>query len=156
MSTSRTKCEVPQRLLQWRSWRRAGGRGHCQTESVHPLSGQRIYSPASPNHHHRRRATATPNRNATNSEPRGASRAMLVKMLNGIPGLRPASIAPLIRWTVPFTASETSARVDFGSGPGSKPSWAKGASGMSSLTSLISEPTNSQSIKKREFFRYNV
>ena len=51
--------------------------------------------------HHRRRATATPNRNATNSEPRGASRAMLLKMLDGIPGFRPASIAPLTRWTVP-------------------------------------------------------
>jgi hypothetical protein len=34
--------------------------------------------------HHRRRATATPNRNATNSEPSGASRAILLKMLNGI------------------------------------------------------------------------
>jgi len=82
----------------------------------------------------RRRATATPNRNATNSEPRGASRAMLLKMLNGIPGFRPASIASPTRWTVPFTASETSAMVDFGSGTGSKPSWANGASGMSSLT----------------------
>ena len=53
---------------------------------------------------------------------------------NGIPGFRPASIAPLTRWTVPFTASETSAMVDFGSGTASKPSWAKGAGGMSSLT----------------------
>jgi hypothetical protein len=35
---------------------------------------------------HRRRATATPNRNAINSEPRGASRTILLKMLNGIPG----------------------------------------------------------------------
>src|ERR1700732_4888075 len=70
----------------------------------------------------RRRAMATPNRNATNSEPRGASRAILLKMLNGIPGLRPASIAPLTRLTVPFTASETSAMADLGSGAGSKPS----------------------------------
>ena len=44
---------------------------------------------------HRRRAMATPSRNATNSEPRGASRAMLLKMLNGMQGFRPASIAPL-------------------------------------------------------------
>jgi len=72
--------------------------------------------------HYRRRATATPNRNATNSEPRGASRAILLKILNGIPGFRPASIAPLTRLTVPFTASETSAMVDLGSGTGSKPS----------------------------------
>jgi len=84
--------------------------------------------------HQRRRATATPNRNATNSEPSGASRATLLKILNGIPGFRPASIAPLTLWTVPFTASETSAMVDFGSGMGPNPSWAKGASGMLSLT----------------------
>jgi hypothetical protein len=64
--------------------------------------------------HHRRRATATPNRNATNSEPRGASRAILLKMLNGIPGFRPASIAPLTLLTVPFTSSETSAMLDLG------------------------------------------
>jgi hypothetical protein len=38
---------------------------------------------------------------------------MLLKMLNGIPGFRPASIASLTRWTVPFTASETSAMVGF-------------------------------------------
>jgi hypothetical protein len=54
---------------------------------------------------YRRRATAIPNGNATNSEPRGASRAMLLKMLNGMPGFRPLSIALPIRWTVPFTAS---------------------------------------------------
>jgi hypothetical protein len=66
--------------------------------------------------HHRRRATAIPSRNATNSEPRGASRAMLLKMLNGMPGFRPASIAPLTRWTVPFTAS--AAIEDFASGTG--------------------------------------
>ena len=86
------------------------------SRSVHP-------GPVSaPPNHQRRRATATPNRSAINSEPRGASRAILLKMLNGIPGFRPASIAPLTRWTVPFTASETSATVDFGSGTGSKPS----------------------------------
>src|SRR5450631_199829 len=79
-------------------------------------------SVCAPSNHHRRRATATPNRKAINSEPRGASRAILLKMLNGIPGFRPASIAPLTRLTVPFTASETSAMVDFGSGTGSKPS----------------------------------
>jgi hypothetical protein len=77
---------------------------------------------------------ATPNRNATNSEPRGASRTILLKMLNGIPGFRPASIAPLTRLAVLFTALETSAMVDFGSGTGSRPSLAKGASGLSSLT----------------------
>jgi hypothetical protein len=71
---------------------------------------------------YRRRATAIPNKNATSSEPRGASRAMLLKMLNGMPGFRPSSIAAPIRCAVPFTASETSATVDFGSGAGSKPS----------------------------------
>src|ERR1700680_2556370 len=60
-----------------------------------------------PPNHHRRRATATPNRNATSSEPRGASRAMLLKMLNGIPGFRPVSIASPIGWAVSFTASDT-------------------------------------------------
>jgi hypothetical protein len=69
-----------------------------------------------------RRATATPNKKAMRSEPRGASRAMLLKMLNGIPGLRPASIAPLTRRAVPFAASETSAIVDLGSATGSRPS----------------------------------
>src|SRR5258705_1619365 len=71
---------------------------------------------------YRRRATAIPNKNATSSEPRGASRAKLLKMLNGMPGFRPSSIAAPIRCAVPFTASETSATVDFGSGAGSKPS----------------------------------
>jgi len=103
--------------------------------------------------HHRRRATATPNRNATNSEPSGASRAMLLKMLNGIPGFRPASIASPTRWTVPFTASETSAMVDFGSGTGSKPSWAKGASGMSSLT-MYSPSQQATNQSKRELLRH--
>ncbi len=74
---------------------------------------------AGQNHNHRRRATAMPKRKATNSEPSGASRAMLLKTLNGIPGLRPASIVSLILFTVPITASETSAIVDFGSGAGS-------------------------------------
>src|SRR5450759_1438631 len=75
-----------------------------------------------PSNHHRRRATATPNRNAINSDPRGASRAILLKMLNGMPGFRPASIASLTRLAVPLTASEISAMPDFGSGAGSKPS----------------------------------
>src|SRR5450759_1128767 len=96
---------------------------NARRASEHPPSGQQICLPRdAPPNHHRRRATATPNRNAINSEPRGASRAILLKMLNGIPGFRPASIAPLTRLTVPFTASETSAMVDFGSGTGSKPS----------------------------------
>ena len=43
---------------------------------------------------YRRRATAAPNRNATNSEPRGASRAMLLKMLNGMPRLQPCLCVP--------------------------------------------------------------
>ena len=43
---------------------------------------------------------------------------MLLKMLNGMPGFRPLSIASPIRWTVPFTASETSATADFGSRAG--------------------------------------
>jgi hypothetical protein len=47
---------------------------------------------------------------------------MLLKTLNGIPGRRPASTMPLTRLTVPFTASDTSSIVDFGSGAGSKPS----------------------------------
>jgi hypothetical protein len=81
-----------------------------------------MFTPDAPPNHQRRRATATPNKNAINSELRGASRAILLKMLNGIPGFRPASIASLTRWTVPFTASETSVMVDFGSGTGSKPS----------------------------------
>jgi hypothetical protein len=62
-------------------------------------------------------AKATPNRNAANSEPKGASRAMLLKMLNGIPGFRPVSSTSPIRST-PFTGSATSATVDFGSGWG--------------------------------------
>jgi hypothetical protein len=59
---------------------------------------------------HRRRATATPNKNATNNEPRGASRAMLLKMLRGMPGFRPSSLAPPIRWTVPGLETTTSRR----------------------------------------------
>jgi hypothetical protein len=46
----------------------------------------------------------------------------VTQMLNGIPGFRPASIAPITRLTVLFTASETSAMVDFDSGTGSRPS----------------------------------
>jgi transposase len=67
-----------------------------------------------------RRQLPTGTRPTANQEALPA--AMLLKMLNGIPGFRPASIAPLTRWTVPFTASETSAMVDFDSGTGSKPS----------------------------------
>src|SRR5664279_2303427 len=100
-----------------------------------------------PPNHQRRRATATPNKNAINSEPRGASRAILLKMLNGIPGFRPASIAPLTRWTVPFTASETfrDGGFRFWNGiqafVGERDHWAV-------IThDLISKPTNSQSIK---------
>lgn len=109
-----------------RAWTPSAGRGHWAPALCIHRAVSHLYSPgrsARPNHH-RRRATATPNRNAINSEPSGASRAILLKMLNGIPGLRPTSIAPLTRWTVPFTASETSAMVDFGSGAGPKPSWA--------------------------------
>jgi hypothetical protein len=75
-----------------------------------------VFTVSAPSNHHRRQATATPNKNATNSEPSGASRAMLLK---GIPGFRPDSIASPTRWTVSFTASETSAMVDLGSGTGS-------------------------------------
>jgi hypothetical protein len=53
-----------------------------------------------------------------------------------MPGFLPASMAPLIRWAVPLTASDTSAMVDFGSGAGSRPSWIKG--GDSSLIILSS------------------
>jgi hypothetical protein len=95
---------------------------------------------------------ATPNRKATNSEARGASRAMLLKMLSGIPGLRPASIAPATRWTVPFTASETSAMGDFGI------QTFMGERGQRDVIThdLISKSTNSQSIKKRELLRVAV
>src|SRR6185312_2887547 len=71
---------------------------------------------------HRRRAKATPKRNATNSEPIGASRAILLRMLKGIPGFRPASIAPFTRSTDPLTAFETSAKADLASRTGSRPS----------------------------------
>jgi hypothetical protein len=71
---------------------------------------------------YRRRATAIPNKNATSSDPRGASRAMLLRMLNGMPGFLPASMASPIRWAVPLTAPETSSIVDFGCGAGSRPS----------------------------------
>lgn len=40
---------------------------------------------------------------------------MLLRILSGMPGLRPVSIASLIRCAVPFTASDTSAIVDFDS-----------------------------------------
>ena len=54
----------------------------------------------------RRRATATPSKNATSSEPSGASRAMLLSMLSGMPGFLPFSIASLTRLAAPLTASE--------------------------------------------------
>jgi hypothetical protein len=43
-------------------------------------------------------------------------------MLNGLPGFRPASIAPLTRLIASFSASEISAKADFGAGAGSRPS----------------------------------
>jgi hypothetical protein len=69
-----------------------------------------------------RRATAIPNRNAINSDPRGASRATLLRMLSGIPGFLAASIAFLIVRIASFTASDSSAVEDFGSMVGSRPS----------------------------------
>jgi hypothetical protein len=56
----------------------------------------------------RRRATALPSKKPTNSEPRGASFAMLLRMLSGMPGFRPFSIASPTRPAAPRTASETS------------------------------------------------
>ncbi len=86
---------------------------------------------------YQRRATATPNRNAARSEPSGASRAMLLKMLKGMPGFFPASMAPPILLAVPLTASDTSATVDFGSGAGSRPSWTKGGGSMLIILSSL-------------------
>src|SRR6476660_5079641 len=80
----------------------------------------------------RRRATATPSKNATNSEPSGASRAMLLRMLSGMPGFLPFSIASPTRLAAPLTASDTSAIVDFASGLGSRPSYTSGGEDMSS------------------------
>src|SRR5258707_3632651 len=75
---------------------------------------------------HRRRATRTPSRNATSSEPSGASRAILLRILNGIPGFRPASIALPTRCAVSLTASDTFSMVGLGSGAGSRPSYTSG------------------------------
>ena len=86
---------------------------------------------------YQRRATATPNRNAARSEPSGASRAMLLKMLKGMPGFFPASMAPPILLAVPLTASDTSATVDFGSGAGSRPSWTKGGGSLLIILSSL-------------------
>ncbi len=47
---------------------------------------------------HRRRATRTPSRNAINNEPSGASRAILLRILNGIPGFRPWIKAIVNQW----------------------------------------------------------
>src|ERR1700690_158774 len=69
-----------------------------------------------------RLATATPSKNAIRSDPNGASRAMLLNTLSGIPGLRPESTASPILFAVPFTASATSLITDFSSGAGSSPS----------------------------------
>jgi hypothetical protein len=70
-----------------------------QSLSIRRAVSRSVHPGRAPNHQ-RRRATATPNKNVINSEPRGASRAILLKMLNGIAGLRRASIASLTRWTV--------------------------------------------------------
>jgi hypothetical protein len=59
---------------------------------------------------------------------------MLLKMLKRHPWLSTRFYRAANPVDRPFTASETSAKVDFGSGTGSKPSWAKGARGMSPLT----------------------
>jgi hypothetical protein len=76
---------------------------------------------------------------------------MLLKMLNGMPGFRPASIAPLTRWTVPFTAS--AAIEDFASGTGIR-AFVGGRGQRDVIThDLISTQTSSQPIK-RELFRY--
>src|SRR3954447_9168716 len=80
----------------------------------------------------RRRATATPSRKATNSEPSGASRAILLRMLSGMPGFLPFSIASPTRLAAPLTASDTSSIVDFASGLGSRPSYTSGGEDMSS------------------------
>jgi hypothetical protein len=64
---------------------------------------------------HRRRATATPSRKAISSDPSGASRAMLLMTLRGMPGFLPVSMASLTVCAADFTAPETSATVDLGS-----------------------------------------
>jgi hypothetical protein len=53
---------------------------------------------ARPPNHHRQRATATPNKNATNSKPKGASRAMLLKLLSGIVPERTRSRLANVVW----------------------------------------------------------
>jgi hypothetical protein len=133
MSVHRGKAELGKKtprlpcLTPSRTSRAGNGQALCmsladidsQSLSIRRAVSRSVHPERAP----KRRPTATPNKNAINSEPRGASRVILLKMLNGIPGFRPASIASLTRWTVPFTASETSAMVDFGSGTtGSKPS----------------------------------
>lgn len=57
---------------------------------------------------HRRRAKAIPSRKAASREPSGASRAMLLRMLRGIPGFRPAWIAPDTLSAAPRKVSATS------------------------------------------------
>src|SRR3954453_23248448 len=73
-----------------------------------------------------------PSKKATKSDPSGASRATLLRMLSGIPGFRPVSIALLTRPAAPFTASDKSSILDLGSGAGSRPSYTNGWGGMSS------------------------
>ena len=51
------------------------------------------------------RPTAIPIMNAIASEPSGASRAMLLSTLSGMPGCRPASIAAFARDAADFSAS---------------------------------------------------
>jgi hypothetical protein len=57
----------------------------------------------------RRRARARPIRKATRSAPSGASRVILLKRSSGFPGLRPSSIASLIRAAATLTPSVTTA-----------------------------------------------
>jgi hypothetical protein len=87
---------------------------------------------------HRRRATATPSRKAISSDPSGASRAIFLSTLRGMPGFLPVSMASLTVCAADFTAPETSATVDLGSDAGSGLSLVEGeGAGMSSLMVVL-------------------
>src|SRR4029077_13445507 len=72
---------------------------------------------------HRRDVTRTPSKNAIESEASGASRTRLLRTFNGIPGLRPVSIARLKDIAARFATSEASANIDFLFRTGSNPSY---------------------------------
>jgi hypothetical protein len=71
---------------------------------------------------------------------------MLLKMLNGMPGFRPVSIASPIRWAVSFTASDTFSMAGFGSGAA-----LNGGGGVSSL--MAESPVIAANLSDGESFR---